>query len=131
MGRLRSYCSRACSDLVQKNFPKRLVAETFWARVDCTGDCWPWLGARDPDGYGNLRAGNVNYRAHRAAYELTAGPIPSGMEIMHACDNPPCCNPRHLSPGSHQQNMAHQWSKRKVLPRMGRSAADRMQGAVG
>lgn len=24
---------------------------------------------------------------------------------MHSCDNPPCCNPRHLSPGTRQDNV--------------------------
>jgi hypothetical protein len=28
------------------------------------------------------------------------------MLVMHSCDNPPCCNPDHLSLGTHLQNMA-------------------------
>ena len=30
---------------------------------------------------------------------------------MHACDNPPCCNPSHLSLGSNAANVADKVSK--------------------
>ena len=44
-------------------------------------------------------------RAHRMAYEVAKGDIPEGMHILHSCDNPKCCNPAHLRPGTHQENM--------------------------
>lgn len=44
--------------------------------------------------------------AHRVAWELCFGPIPKGMHVLHACDNPPCCKPTHLQLGSHRENMA-------------------------
>lgn len=77
----------------------------FWIRVDgSAGDdaCWPWLGARDPKGYG--QAGK-RWRAHRVAMFLTNGPIPPGMFVCHHCDNPPCCNPAHLFIGTVTDNM--------------------------
>jgi len=78
----------------------------FWAKVS-KGEpnvCWPWLGAKKPKGYGNVRINKRYLIAHRVAYELTNGPIPEGLVVMHSCDNPSCCNPAHLSPGTVLEN---------------------------
>lgn len=72
--------------------------------------CWVWIGARSPAGYGRIRiasrdgaVGRQIY-AHRWSYEHHTGPIPVGLLVMHACDNPPCVNPAHLSVGTHRDN---------------------------
>ncbi|WP_369010576.1 HNH endonuclease signature motif containing protein, partial [Bacillus cereus] len=44
-------------------------------------------------------------RAHRYVYENLSGPIPEGMELDHLCRNPPCVNPDHLDPVTHEENM--------------------------
>ena len=43
--------------------------------------------------------------AHRLAWELTFGPIPDGLHVLHACDNPPCIRPDHLMLGTQRANM--------------------------
>lgn len=43
-------------------------------------------------------------RSHRAAWELTHGPVPDGLFVLHRCDNPPCCNPAHLFLGTRGDN---------------------------
>ena len=46
--------------------------EAFWARVDKSGDCWLWMGARNKKTkYGTLG----RLYAHRLAYELLIGSI--------------------------------------------------------
>lgn len=68
--------------------------------------CWPWNGCRSEKGYGTIRIAGKTKKAHRQAYEFSRGPIPEGMEVRHVvCDNPPCCNPDHLGPGTHTENM--------------------------
>lgn len=81
--------------------------ERFWAYVDASGACWEWTGYRDKDGYGRFTFASLSpvpQGAHRIAYQLTKGPIPDDLLVMHSCDNPPCCNPDHLTPGTDLQN---------------------------
>lgn len=42
---------------------------------------------------------------HVVAYEYLVGPIPEGLTLDHACDNPPCCNPDHLRPMTIRDNI--------------------------
>lgn len=76
----------------------------FWSRVAASTDfqCWPWTGQKNEKGYG--RFGET--MAHRVAFELVHGPVPDGQIVRHRCDNPTCCNPGHLEPGSHKDNSA-------------------------
>lgn len=77
---------------------------TFWNRVQEAPEgvsCWNWTGALC-DGYGS---GPGGCRAHRRAYTLAYGDIPSGLQINHRCNNPKCCNPSHLYAGTQSQNM--------------------------
>ena len=82
--------------------------------------CWEFQGARNEDGYGEIYYGpstNKIVKAHRAMWELVFGLIPHGLEVMHKCDNPPCCTPSHLFIGTHQDNMSDMAMKgRSVSP---------------
>jgi len=92
---------------------RKSTEERFWEKVDKRGknECWVWTATRTPAGYGHFRLGSLTdgtrrkEMSHRLAYMLTTGQaIPKGAVIMHSCDNPPCCNPAHLSVGTYAEN---------------------------
>lgn len=72
--------------------------------VGMPNDCWEWQGARHKKGHGQLRLFGRGWLAHRVMYMLSKGD-PTGLIIRHTCDNPPCCNPKHLLAGTHQDNV--------------------------
>jgi hypothetical protein len=89
--------------------------ERFWAQVEKTDTCWLWSGATDRDGYGvfsaNLYEKNIK-KAHRFSLSLaTAAPLDTMLVVLHACDNPRCVNPAHLSIGTPQKNMQDRAAK--------------------
>lgn len=78
------------------------------------GPCVEWTGATSEKGYGKIgrgRSGEGQLLTHRAAYELACGPIPDGLNVLHRCDNPPCCNVEHLFLGTTAGNAADMAAK--------------------
>jgi hypothetical protein len=84
------------------------VSERFWSKVQVgtAGECWPWMAAcrNANEGYGAFWLNGRHQPAPRVALMLTGTPVPTGMEVCHRCDNPPCCNPAHLFVGTRQDN---------------------------
>jgi hypothetical protein len=58
--------------------------------------CTLWLKHLAPNGYGTVAVGGRVRYAHRVAFELAKGPIPSGLQIDHLCRVRSCINPQHL-----------------------------------
>lgn len=84
----------------------------FWGRVEVgfSNQCWPWKGRANPAGYGRFEGS----MAHRMAYELINGPIPEDLIVRHRCDNPPCCNPKHLLLGTQLDNMGDAVERKRI-----------------
>lgn len=79
-------------------------APIVYEERDCgfVGNCWVWLGALSPEGYGRV---GTKY-AHRIVYEQHVGPIPPGLQLDHLCRNTRCVNPAHLEPVTRAENLA-------------------------
>lgn len=99
-----TYCSRPCRAKGQTKWQTKDLASRFWEKVNKTETCWLWTGAKLRTGYGSIRIDHKAERAHRVAYELSVGKIPSGFLILHSCDNPLCVNPDHLRVGDKRAN---------------------------
>lgn len=116
--------------------PRKTLAERFWAKVERRGpdECWPWRGENNGKGYGRIRVGPGRHgpwlRAHRVAYELLVGPIPTGKILDHTCHNADlscaggaacthrrCCNPAHLDPVTSGENTARAVARRTLAVR--------------
>lgn len=90
-------------NVLSQSLESRIAARIEVASPD---DCWEWIGARTKYGYGRVGIGRSRTEyAHRLSFMLAYDEdIPAGMHIMHKCDNPPCCNPSHLTIGTASDN---------------------------
>lgn len=98
-------------DQIPAFFTARLLG-----RIDIRGadECWEWTAGRVSGGYGAIDLPRVvtggrkiQAQAHRLTCLIFHGPPPSESHFaLHSCDNPPCCNPKHLRWGTHDENMA-------------------------
>jgi len=78
----------------------------FWAKVDKSGACWLWTAGKTAQGYGGFHpVKGQTVLAHRYAYELLVGPIPTGRVIDHLCRRRECVKPTHLEAVTNLENL--------------------------
>jgi hypothetical protein len=79
-------------------------------RINHDNGCWEWEGATGFKGYGRVRVFGRLHLPHRVV-AFCVGIIDNAdkpsvtTNVLHACDNPKCCNPKHLSRGTQSDNM--------------------------
>lgn len=85
------------------------LSERFWSKVTKTHPsddaCWLWTKAVNQHGYGKFGIDGRWVLAHRWIWEHTYGPIGSGLNVLHHCDNPPCVRLSHLYLGTQSDNI--------------------------
>ena len=80
--------------------------------------CWPAVvGGYNKKGWHvTWKCSGARVLAHRVAWELFIGGIPDNMFVLHRCDNPKCCNPKHLFLGTQSDNAKDMHSKGRGRP---------------
>lgn len=106
---------------------KPTLEERFWSKVNKDGPiqlhmntpCWVWLAYHNKSGHGRFSFNGKLGLAHRASWIIHNGKIPSGLDVLHKCDNPTCVNPEHLFLGTHTDNMQDMVSKGRLVTHPG------------
>ena len=129
-------------------FDERFLAR-FWAKIDIplnddgtpnADACWLWTGARTRgtaaiNRYGSIKlnGGKRTIRAHRVALAVYSGEMPADKHAAHSptCASTLCCNGRHLSWETFEENSVRDLARRhgSFRERLGRLYAKRYQQA--
>lgn len=81
------------------------AAEIIRSKTVQSGDCLLWVGDTDRDGYGRVTLEHESFLAHRVAYTVEVGPIPTGLTLdHHVCRTHACVTAAHLEPVTQQEN---------------------------
>lgn len=93
----------------------KAITGRFLAKVDIRGpnECWNWKNGCFDFGHGEFWMHGRGNKAHRVMWQIVYGGIPTGKCILHSCDNPPCCNPRHLFAGTQLDNVVDMVRKKR------------------
>ena len=92
--------------------------ETIERKLKIEGECIVWMGTRNKDGYGRIYIPNTksyDWKVHRVVWcAFNNQKIAPEIQLLHSCDNPPCCNPLHLRPGDSKENAEDRSDRNRV-----------------
>jgi len=93
----------------------------MWSRIKKNGpnDCWIWLGG-SRSGYGRMVINGHYYEITRIIFKIYYKKNPGKLFVLHRCDNPSCCNPKHLFLGTIQDNNVDRKNKNRSHRPIGR-----------
>lgn len=94
------------------NSLEEILANT---KLDPATGCRVWLGGL-VNGYGQVYWKGKCRRVHRVVWELAHGCSPGLLDVLHTCDNKPCCEPIHLFLGTQQDNIEDCIAKGRKAP---------------
>jgi hypothetical protein len=120
-GLSRRLCVKHYNEAMRKGtlgeFPKKTPEEYFWEKVIKHDEgCWEWIGATGVKGYGHIRFNGKVEIASRVSWFIHHGEWPpSGMMVLHHCDNPPCTRDDHLFVGTNTDNMRDAAEKGRLV----------------
>ncbi|TDC48850.1 hypothetical protein E1258_27645 [Micromonospora sp. KC207] len=113
----------------------------FHARfAPASSGCRVWKGEKNGNGYGRFtiwrKGRRIRLLSHRVAFALTQE-LRDGQVLRHSCDNPPCGNPEHLTPGTQTDNVRDAMKRGRLVTdgltvyRQQRDAAARARRTAG
>ena len=100
-----------------------LLYEKYHQKVIKSDQCWSWNGTIDNDGYAILYCDKKHLKAHRVSYQLFKEAIPTGLFVLHQCDNRICTNPIHLFVGTARDNLLDMIKKGRRVAAKGEKAS--------
>jgi hypothetical protein len=106
LGKSRAPCSEQTKQKISESNSNK--ADDFWKKVNILteDECWEWMG-RMVGGYGAFDYMGKGKLAHRLSFQFTYNCDIGGEDVTHICNNPKCCNPKHLKLGTHKENMEY------------------------
>ena len=81
--------------------PERIALKI---QIDESG-CWRWVSVKNSRGYGRVWFDGKYRLTHRVVYSMLIGEIQAGLSLDHKCRVVDCCNPEHLEPVTHRENV--------------------------
>ena len=107
-----------------KQRKKQVVDQAYLyskSTVDAVTGCINWQGKKNHAGYGRTTYQGRFTLVHRVSWAVgNAQEMPSGLSVLHRCDNPSCINVDHLFVGTQEDNMKDMASKSRASCGVGR-----------